>query len=387
MVCIGEAENAMLEVMEQIAHGKPLSGIDNIWVRGEQQPNIGTLVDDLDQLPFVDLDFQDQFVLHTDGKTIGPLTDELFIHYASTRALWDTDEMFYQAISSRGCPYSCSFCINRFSKALYKGQKTYRRRSFDNLFQELEHVTNRFPVKLIMISDDSFFACSEDEIEAFAERYKRDIHIPFRCLATPNAVTERKVKALVDAGMCWLEVGVQSCAPQTLELFRRKWGGIDKVRQAAEVLKPYLHRVEVFYDLIIDNPWETKEQTAQTLREVVEFPRPYKLQLFSLTLFPGTELHDKGIEDGLIHDPQKEIYEKHFLTRDHSYLGLLLSLIYRNFPRGILRILLSKSMVGVFQHDFLKPVYSTFFNMIKLAKKTKYLLLGRPKVIPEKTSA
>jgi anaerobic magnesium-protoporphyrin IX monomethyl ester cyclase len=385
MICIGEAEIPMLEAMKCLTEGKDLRDIDGIWMRGESRPEIAPLVDDLDSLPFMDLDFDDQFVLHPDGKAIVPLTDDLFVHYASTRALWDTDDMFFQVISTRGCPYSCSFCINRFTKKLYKGQKMLRRRSFDNLFQELEQVTRRFPIKLLMISDDSFFACKEEEIEGFAARYKDTIGIPFRCLATPNAVTDRKVKALVDAGMCWLEVGVQSCSTETLAMYRRQWGGVEQVTRAAHILSPYMDKIEVFFDLIIDNPWESKEQTAETLRAIVELPRPYKLQLFSLTLFPGTELYDRGTAEGLIHDPGEDIYNKHYLSRDYSYFGLMLSLIYRNFPRGLLRILLSKPMVAVFQHNIFKPIIKSMFGVVRLLKLAKYQLIGRPEVIPDRS--
>jgi len=383
MVCIGEAEIPMLEVMQRLTEEKDLHGIDGIWARGDQRPAIGSLVQDLDSLPFMDLNFDDQYVLLPDGKTIGPLTDALFVHYASTRALWDTDDMFFQVISTRGCPYGCSFCINRFTKALYQGKATLRRRSFDNLFREIEQVMHRFPIKLLMISDDSFFACKEEEIESFAARYQQTIGIPFRCLATPNAVTDRKVKALLDAGMCWLEVGVQSCSPDTLTLFRRRWGSVEKVKKAAEVLSPYMTRLEVFFDLIIDNPWEPKEQTAETLRAMVELPRPYKLQLFSLTLFPGTELYDRGIEEGLIRDPGDDIYRKHYLSRDYSYFGLMLSLIYRNFPRWLLRILLCKPMVTLFQRDLMIPLYRSMFGFVRVLKIIKYLLGGRPEVIPD----
>jgi len=383
MVCIGEAEIPMLELMQRLMDGKDFHGIDGIWARGDRRPAVGALVQDLESLPFMDLDFDDQFVLLPDGKTIGPLTDALFVHYASTRALWDTDDMFFQVISTRGCPYSCSFCINRFTKELYKGQRTLRRRSFDNLFQEIEQVTHRFPIKLLMISDDSFFACKEEEIESFAARYKETVGIPFRCLATPNTVTDRKVKALVEAGMCWLEVGVQSCSPDTLALFKRQWGGVEQVRKAAEVLSPYMTRMEVFFDLIIDNPWEPKEQTAETLRAMVELPRPYKLQLFSLTLFPGTELYDRGIEEGLVRDPRDDIYRKHYLSREYSYFGLMLSLIYRNFPRWLLRILLCRPMVTLFQRDMMRPLYKAMFGTVRLLKIIKYQLSGRPEVIPD----
>ena len=265
--CIGEGEDAMLEVMERMSDGKDLSGIQNLWVPGGERPELRPLITDLDSLPFSDLDFNDQFVLLPDGETIKPLTDEWFVSYASNRMLWDDDEMLYQILTSRGCPYGCTFCVNWYTRKLYKGQKVYRRRSFPNVFVELEQAAERFPIGHFVFSDDSFFASSEDELEGFAEEYKKRINIPFRCLATPNAITERKVKALESAGLCYVEIGIQSCVPETLAMFRRKWGGVEHVKNAAQILSKYPDTIEVLYDVIIDNPWEPVEHTVQTLRE------------------------------------------------------------------------------------------------------------------------
>jgi len=373
--CIGEGEDALLEVMQRLSNGKDLSGIRNLWVRGADRPELRPLITDLDSLPFSDLNFEDQFVLLPDGEHIVPLTDKWFVSYASNRMLWDSDKMLYQILTSRGCPYGCTFCVNWYTRKLYQGQRVYRSRSFPHVFQELEVAAERFPVGHFVFSDDSFFASSENDLESFAEEYKKRFRIPFRCLATPNAVTERKVRALESAGLCYVEVGIQSCAEETLAMFRRKWGGVEHVRNAAQVFSRH-PSIEVLYDVIIDNPWEPVEDTVQTLREIVELPRPYLLQLFSLTLFPGTELYERGVREGLIGDIHKEVYQKHYQSREFTYFSVLLSLIYRLYPRWILRFLLSKPMVGTFHHNYLKPLYKAIYESAKTLRTMKRKLLS-----------
>ena len=379
-VCIGEGEDTMLEVLERMGDGKDLSGIRNLWVQGQSRPELRPLISDLDALPFSDIDFNDQFVLLPDGETITPLTDRWFVHYASNRMLWDDDKMLYQILTSRGCPYACTFCANWHTRQLYKGQKVYRRRSFSNVFQELEQAKHRFPVDYFVLSDDSFFASSEEELEAFAEEYKRRINLPFRCLATPNAVTERKVKALAEAGLCYVEIGIQSCAPETLAMFRRKWGGVEHVKRAGEILAKYPDQIEVLYDVIIDNPWEPTEHIVQTLREIVELPRPYLLQLFSLTLFPGTELYERGVKEGLIGDIHKEVYQKHYQSREYTYFSFVLSFIHRQYPRWLLRFMLSKPMVTIFYQNYMKPLYKAVYDSAKLLRMIYHRVLHRRKI-------
>jgi anaerobic magnesium-protoporphyrin IX monomethyl ester cyclase len=382
-VCVGEGEETMLDVMGQLEHGSQLSGIRNLWTRGGQRPELRPLITDLDSLPFGDINFDDQFVLLPDGETIKPLTDEWFVHYASSRVMWDDDAMLYQILTSRGCPYGCTFCVNWFTRQLYRGQKVYRRRSSENVFRELEQAVERFPVDHFVFSDDSFFASSDQELEAFGREYMERIKVPFRCLATPNAVTERKVKALADAGLCYVEIGIQSCVPQTLAMFRRKWGGVEHVRRAAQIFNRYPDQIEVLYDVIIDNPWEPLEHTAQTLREIVELPRPYLLQLFSLTLFPGTELYERGISEGLVSDIHKEVYEKHYQSREFTYFSFVLSFIYRQYPRWILRLMLHKWMVAVFHRNYMKPIYKGVYEFARFVRTLQRRMLSRPQALPE----
>jgi anaerobic magnesium-protoporphyrin IX monomethyl ester cyclase len=380
VVCIGEGEEALLEAMQCLTDGKDLIGIRNLWVRGADKPALRPLISDLDSLPFADLDFNDQYVLLPDGETIEPLTHKVFVGYASSRVLWDDDLMLYQTLTSRGCPYGCAFCANWFFRQLYQGQKTYRRRSFRNVFQELELALSRFPIGHIVFSDDSFFANSEEDLEKFALEYKERIGIPFRCMATPNAVTERKVETLVDAGLCYVEIGIQSCSPNTLALYRRKWGDVEHVRRAGEILSGYPSQIQVLYDIIIENPWETREDNLQTLRAIVELPRPYLLQLFSLSLFPGTELYNRGVKEGLVKDIHREVYEKHYQTREYTYISFVLSFIHRQYPRWILRFMLSKPMVSIFYRSYMKPLYKAVYDSAKLLRMIYHRVLHRRKI-------
>ena len=50
------------------------------------------------------------------------------------------------------------------------------------------------------------------------------------------------------------------------------------------------HRLAGYYDVILDNPWETEQDTLQTARLLSRLPRPFGLAMSSLLFFPGTEL-------------------------------------------------------------------------------------------------
>ena len=384
MVCIGEGEEMMLDIMDRLENNSSISGIKNLWIKDQERPELRPLISELDSLPLSDLDFYDQYVLLPDGKTIKPLEMDDFIYYASSGAMW-SDRMTYQIITSRGCPYGCTFCTNSYYKNLYRGQKTYRRRSFESVFAELELAVEKFQINEVLFSDDSFFAGSEEDLEEFAKEYKNRIGLAFRCMATPNAITERKVKALVDCGLSYVEVGIQSCAEDTLDLYKRKWGGVEHIKQAANILTRFSDKLDILYDIIIDNPWENVENNLQTLRTIIELPRPYLLQMFSLTLFPGTELYEQGVKDGKISDEKSQVYQKHYHERELTYLNVMLSFIHRQFPRWILRLMLSKPFVAIFHRNYMKPIYKAFFESIRLLRTAKQRLPNPSQRMPQRS--
>ena len=58
--------------------------------------------------------------------------------------------------------------------------------------------------------------------------------------------------------------------------------------------------VDAYYDIILDNPYETEEDVLKTLDVILRAPKPFQLQLFSLCLYQGTQLHERAKKDGLL---------------------------------------------------------------------------------------
>ena len=77
-------------------------------------------------------------------------------------------------------------------------------------------------IGFIWISDDAFFAHPSAAIMEFCREYKEKIGLPFSCLASPLTVTKEKMAALVDAGLIYVQMGIQSGSPRIQELFQPK---------------------------------------------------------------------------------------------------------------------------------------------------------------------
>ena len=63
-------------------------------------------------------------------------------------------------------------------------------------------------VTMVGFSDDCFLAQPTEKIVEFAKRYKEEINLPFRIIASPETINETKIDALIEAGLCAIQIGV-----------------------------------------------------------------------------------------------------------------------------------------------------------------------------------
>ncbi len=294
MVSIGESEDAVLDALHHLADGTSLAQIQNLAFKDGhtvRKNPVRPLITDLDRLPFPGHFPSHSHVYHR-GKIL-PMDLTLFRKY--TRY----DGKAYNVISSRGCPFSCSYCCNSFLSKLY-GTKSIRRRSPDNVIAELRSAVEAFPdLILINIHDDCFLAHPEEWHQTFVKDYKKWIDRPFIVRSTPLHLTDEKVRILKQAGLAWVTMGLQSGSERiNREVYCRHVSN-KKFLEATELAKHY--GVSGYYDVILDNPFEEEEDVIGTLNVLKQIPKPFQLQLFTLTFYKGTDIYDmmkKKMADG-----------------------------------------------------------------------------------------
>jgi coproporphyrinogen III oxidase-like Fe-S oxidoreductase len=156
--------------------------------------------------------------------------------------------------------------------------------------------------------------------------------------------TADKVGALVDAGMKRVHMGLQTGSMGTMRGIYKRPSSRQNLQNAFQVFHQFRDRIDPpSYDLIVDNPWETEEDRLETLNLLLEIPKPYKLNLFSLTFYPGTELHERAKAEGLIGDEDHEIYQKNFLVMKHTYINCLIRMLHCA-PSWLIRLLMKDQL-------------------------------------------
>jgi len=289
-VAVGEGEATMLEVLDRIGKGLSLANIAGLHTAIGDTVGQRPLVQNLDALPWFRYDEQPSWLIEDAGVTT---FDGLPPHYGP-------DRYGYPLITSRGCPYNCSFCSVPYLKDLYATTegRFLRRRSVDSVIEELVYARDRLGANYVWFFDEEFLF-HRKWIREFLPRYRDRVGLPWYCEAHPDSfLDESFVRLLSGSGLVDLEIGIQSASPATLALFNRPLRTRDQLVDLTRVFADT--RIAVTYDVILDNPLETGADVRQTLEFLLSLTRPFTVQMFTLAFRENYPLTRKALEAGAI---------------------------------------------------------------------------------------
>lgn len=363
MICIGEAEETIVELAEKMDNNHDYHDVIGMWFKhsgGVKKNPIRPLIKNLDSIALPDYDYKSHYIL-SDGMIRKMTLDLMEQHMGS----------IYMTLPTRGCPFSCAYCCNSFFNQLYPSHRLLRKRSNQNVIKELVKAKQTLPfIRMIKFDDDGFFVKSLEDIKSFCESYKKHVNMPLDITgAAPSTLTHEKLVSLIDAGLVNVRMGIQSGSASVKNLYQRRDSN-EKVEAAVRLIHEFIGKIQMpQYDIILDNPWEKDENLIETLMFLVKLPTPYKLSLFSLNLYPGTELYDKAKQDNLINDDLNDIYRKHYHECSPHYLNKLFFLL-NDYATNNLQI--SHRMMAILTNSLLRALHLNW--------ALYYLLLGRIKL-------
>lgn len=341
LVCVGEGEDALRELALKLAAGGDYTGIRNIWYKqgGEivRMP-LRPLATDLDIYPYPDYDLNAEYVLHE--GLLRPMTRDLLYQFLAN--ITYEKGVTYRALMSRTCRNRCAYCSNSALGKLYGKQWRTRRRSVPHFIGELQHAIKRFPEIQRIVIEDEFFLSDDETIREFCRAYKRDVGLPFIVTGMfPSIVDAHRIRLLVDAGMTRVAIGIQTGSMRVLHQVYNRPGTQEEIRQVFQIIGEFKGRCKPTYQYIVDSPWETEAEELETLRQLFLIPRPYILEYFSLTLFPGTRLLERAIQEGLVTDERARTFSKDYHLPDRTYINALFRLFQVQYvPHWAIRVLM-----------------------------------------------
>ncbi len=321
MLCIGEGEKVLPELVDKLFNHQPIDDIQNLWInKGDRiiKNSVRPLVENLSLEP----------IPVFDDKLSSFIENDRLFHSESLKT-----NTRYGIFTGRGCPYTCAYCSNEYmAKEIYpKKWSKIRYRTVEHVMSELVEVKAKLPYLESINFYDEVFLPKEEWIENFFSRYGKEIALPFYCEFYPGTCSDKKAKRLKEWGLGGVWLGVQSGSERVRnEIFNRHYKNEDVMKQAHIFVK---YKINVRYDFIFDNPFETFQETLESVYLMLELPQPFSMNIFSLKFFPNMQITNMALEKGII-DPS-QVNDKSSKDQDN----FLISMDHENSDRNFLNCL------------------------------------------------
>ena len=212
--------------------------------------------------------------------------------------------------SSRGCPFSCSYCLSSVDKCL-------RFRDLDLVKRELQFFIDREVPQVKFV--DRTFNCRHDralEIWKYLLEHDRGI-TNFHFEAAADLLNEEEIRLIrsMRPGLIQLEIGVQSANERTIREIRRTMD-LSRVQAVTGQIREK-GNVHQHLDLIAGLPYEDYDSFGRSFDRVYAM-RPQQLQLGFLKVLKGSLMHEKAAEYGLLYQsrPPYEVLSTKWLSYD-----------------------------------------------------------------------
>lgn len=280
MICVGEGEEALSELVKSMEGGEIDYSIKNIWfkkggriIRNPSRP----LIQDLDSLPFPDKDLFREY---------GCFCDRLYV------------------MTGRGCPYQCTYCFNSYYRKTFSapGCAYVRRRSVDNVMAELEFFKAKYKVKEVFFYDD-IFTVNDEWLAGFCRAYKKRVGLPFKALVHPQMIRKESMSLLADAGCIYVDIGIESGSEELRRALLKRSMSNEDIIHTADILREV--GIKFCTLNIVGFPTESKEQMWQTY-ELNKKISPDGTIVSIFYPFPKTELADFSLKNGFLNENDYE---------------------------------------------------------------------------------
>jgi len=277
LVCVTDGESALAELADRLEKGLGPEGVHNIWFKKDGAAVKGPvrLETEPDSLPFPDKDL-------------------FFNEYPGF--VQDT----YSIVTGRGCPNACTYCHNssmrRTLSRLGCADKFLRRRSVENVLEELAAAKKKYGFARVSFCDDLFIS-DLPWLKEFAGAYPGKIGLPFFCNIHPAGANEEAVSLLRSAGCTAVNMGIQTVS----ETIRRGClGRTESTEDAVKALR-LLDEAGIFAytNFIFGLPGQDTAELKAVAAFAAENPAGFH-DVNWLRYYPGAAILESARKSGLV---------------------------------------------------------------------------------------
>ena len=296
VVCTGEGEEVLLDM----ANKKPLNSIkgiiyrlDNNLIQNKKRP----LIENIDNLPYPAWHLLDKDFYFSKNSTL----IRGFMLKGTT------------IITTRGCPYKCSFCQ---SSTLLKANpgKSVRFHSVERVISEIEYLIDKYQIEGLVFNDDMFSLQRKRVLDICNQLIKKGINkkLKFAINLRVDSVDEELLKVLKEAGCVRVIYGCESGSEKTLKNMNKKTS-VKKNIHAIQLSKK--NKITCEANIIIGLPGETRADFLNTI-QFLKKARPDRINRGKLYPIPATKYYNDLVANNVIKRPKNwnDLNDKYVAT-------------------------------------------------------------------------
>jgi radical SAM superfamily enzyme YgiQ (UPF0313 family) len=270
-VVVGEGEKTLKELAESLERGSGLEGIKGLVYRKDK----GIVFNEL--RPYI----KDVDIISYPAYHLINLDD--YFKFPDPHGMATRHQRFMSIFTSRGCPFSCTYCHKTFGKL-------FRKRSPENVINEIELLYYKYGIREFHIEDDAFnidLERAENILDMIIDR-KLKITMQFPNGIRADNLNDRFARKLKKAGTFMVALGIESASERVLKQIKKNLD-LNKIPQAVKILTK--NGILVWGYFMIGFLNETREEMFKTIKFACET----KLHFASFSIvvpFPGTEIFE-----------------------------------------------------------------------------------------------
>jgi radical SAM superfamily enzyme YgiQ (UPF0313 family) len=348
IICLGEGEGAVAELLTALDADVDYTTIPGLWAKKDgvfiRNP-LRPISQDLDSIPFPGRELLDPRRLR--GELYG-----------------------INLLSSRGCPFPCSYCQNEYLMDLYRGHGRFvRYRSLENIIAEIDEVIHKYQPSRLSFSDESF-TLDKKRLHGFCAEYARRYRIPFLCQTRPDLVDEDVIRTLKEGGCDFINMAIESGNSEIRNTVLRRNVLTEEIIEAFSLARRYGIRTGSFN--MIGVPGEDTSKVWDTI-QLNKLLQPDRIMCTVYMPFLGTKLGEDCIKAGWLKHPidDAEVYYTNVAIR-HPTISRRTLFGYQGFFDYYVRL-----------SDKLYPIVHLLRRVYQLLPPTSYNLLPLIRIFRE----
>jgi anaerobic magnesium-protoporphyrin IX monomethyl ester cyclase len=286
-ICRGEADVCFPELINRLDRGEDFYDIDNFWFK---KPDGEIVKNEMGPLPELEhLPFPDREIMYRADPALAPKGVKV-------------------VMAMRGCPYQCTYCFNHAYNKMTRGNGDMLRVvSVDRIIAEAKELKENYVLDSLIFQDDTFQIKPKGWMEELADRFPKEVGLPFACTVRPNMLKDEAVTAnMAKAGCEYVWMGVECGNNEVAKNILKRNLSNEKILAAVASLHKF--KIRLFTQNLIGLPVDDPLKIDMETLDFNIACKPAFAWSSILYPYPGTEIGDLAMKLGMFDGNYEKIH-------------------------------------------------------------------------------